>query len=37
MNQGTWYADKPDITEDNVEFFIKYLKHRKAALDREWG
>ena len=37
MNQGTWYADKPDITEDNVSFFIKYLKHRKSALDREWG
>jgi hypothetical protein len=37
MNQGTWYADKPDITEDNVSFFIKYLKHRKSTLDREWG
>ena len=37
MNQDLWYPDKPDITEDNVEFFIKYLKHRKATLDREWG
>jgi hypothetical protein len=37
MNQDTWYADKPDITEDNVDFFIKYLKHRKSTLDREWG
>lgn len=37
MNQDTWYADKPDITEDNVDFFIKYLKKRKSTLDREWG
>jgi hypothetical protein len=37
MNQDTWYADKPAITEENVSFFIKYLKHRKSALDREWG
>ena len=37
LNQNGWYADKPDITEDNVSFFIKYLKHRKATLDREWG
>ena len=36
MNQDTWYADKPDITEDNVAFFIKYLKHRKSTLDRAW-
>jgi hypothetical protein len=37
LNQEGWYADKPDITEDNLSFFIKYLKHRKATLDREWG
>ncbi|MBQ4112609.1 MAG: CotH kinase family protein [Clostridia bacterium] len=37
MNQDTWYADKPTITEDNVSFFVKYLKHRKSTLDREWG
>ena len=36
MNQDLWYPDKPDITEDNVEFFIKYLKHRKSTLDRAW-
>ena len=36
-NQDRWYADKPTITEDNVTFFIKYLKHRKTTLDREWG
>ena len=36
-NQDRWYADKPTITEDNVTFFVKYLKHRKATLDREWG
>lgn len=37
LNQDTWYADKPTITEDNVTFFIKYLKSRKYTLDREWG
>lgn len=37
LNQGTWYPEKPSITEDNVEFFITYLKHRKSTLDREWG
>lgn len=36
LNQDTWYPEKPSITEDNVEFFITYLKHRKATLDREW-
>lgn len=37
LNQDTWYPEKPTITEDNVEFFITYLKHRKSTLDREWG
>lgn len=37
MNQDLWYEAKPQITENNVEFFITYLKHRKSTLDREWG
>jgi hypothetical protein len=37
LNQDEWYERKPDITEDNVEFFIKYLKNRKNVLDRKWG
>lgn len=37
MNQDIWYEAKPQITENNVEFFITYLKHRKSTLDREWG
>ena len=37
LNQDRWYGDTPTITEDNVSFFIKYLKHRKTTLDREWG
>lgn len=37
MNQDTWYTDTPTITEDNVDFFIRYLKVRKSKLDREWG
>ena len=36
LNQTEWYEDTPTITEDNVEFFVKYLKSRKAYLDREW-
>ncbi len=37
LNQDKWYEDKPAITEDNLEFFIKYLKHRKVTLERQWG
>ena len=37
QNQERWYADKPTITEDNIEFFIRYLKARKAYLNRVWG
>ncbi|MBQ9152037.1 MAG: CotH kinase family protein [Clostridia bacterium] len=36
LNQERWYSDKPTITEDNVEFFVKYLNNRKTRLDREW-
>ena len=37
LNQDRWYSYNPTITEENVTFFIKYLKHRKSTLDREWG
>lgn len=37
MNQDRWYGDKPTITEDNLDFFIRYLKNRRTKLDREWG
>ena len=37
LNQDRWYEDKPTITEDNVDFFIRYLKARKAKLKHEWG
>ena len=37
LNQDTWYGDKPDITKDNLHFFLRYLKSRKQKLDREWG
>ena len=37
MNQDTWYGDNPDITKDNVDFFIRYLKNRRAKLKYEWG
>ena len=36
-NQDRWYSDKPTITEDNLEFFVKYLKNMKTRMDREWG
>ena len=35
-NQDRWYSDKPTITEDNLEFFVKYLKNMKTRMDREW-
>ena len=37
LNQREWYDHLPGITEDNVDFFIKYLKNRKTVLDRKWG
>jgi hypothetical protein len=37
LNQDRWYGYNPTITEGNVTFFVKYLKHRKSTLDREWG
>ena len=37
LNQNTWYADKPTITRDNVDFFLKYLRNMKTRLDRDWG
>ena len=37
LNQDRWYDHLPGITEDNVDFFIRYLKNRKAVLDRKWG
>ena len=36
MNQGKWY-DSPTLTEDNVDFFIRYLKNRRSKLKYEWG
>ena len=36
-NQDRWYSDKPTITEDNLEFFVKYLKNMQTRMDREWG
>ena len=36
LNQDRWYSDKPTITDDNVEFFVKYLKNMKIRMDREW-
>lgn len=36
-NQDRWYSDKPTITEDNLEFFVKYLENMKTRMDREWG
>ena len=37
LNQAEWYEGKPDITEDNLRFFIRYLRNRKSVLDRKWG
>ncbi len=36
LNQDAWYGDDPTLTEDNLVFFIRYLKARKATLDRQW-
>jgi hypothetical protein len=36
LNQDKWYADKPTITKDNVDFFLRYLEARKMKLDRTW-
>lgn len=36
LNQERWYKDKPDLTEDNYDFLINFLKDRKKVLDREW-
>lgn len=37
LNQDEWYGEKPAITKNNVDFFIRYLKNRKAVLDKKWG
>ena len=37
LNQDRWYSDKPTITEENIEFFVKYLRNMKTRMDREWG
>ncbi len=36
LNQERWYEDKPDLTEDNYDFLVKFLKDRKKVLDRAW-
>lgn len=36
LNQERWYADKPDLTEDNYDFLVNFLKDRKKVLDRAW-
>lgn len=37
LNQQRWYADKPDLSEDNFEFMIKFLKSRQRVLKKTWG
>lgn len=36
LNEQRWYADKQDITDDNYDFLIKFLKDRKKVLGRAW-
>lgn len=36
LNDQIWYADKDDITNQNYQFLLKFLKNRKKVLDREW-
>ncbi|MBP3666406.1 MAG: CotH kinase family protein [Clostridia bacterium] len=36
LNQDAWYGDEPTLTEENLSFFIRYLKARKAILDKRW-
>ena len=36
LNRALWYADKPDIADDNYQFLIKFLKSRRRVLDKAW-
>lgn len=37
LNQARWYSYDPDLTEDNFEFMIKFLKSRQRVLGKLWG
>ena len=37
LNQDRWYADKPDITRDNIQFLNDYLDYRREFLANEWA
>ena len=36
LNQDKWYPEKPTVTEDNIAFFLRYLKARRTYLNRVW-
>ena len=36
LNQARWYSYDPDLTEDNYEFMIKFLKSRQRVLKQVW-
>lgn len=36
LNEQRWYADKKDITDDNYQFLLKFLKSRHRVLGKEW-
>ncbi len=37
LNQARWYSYDPNLTEDNFEFMIKFLKNRQQVLRKTWG
>ena len=37
LNQARWYSFDPDLTEDNFDFLIKFLRSRQKVLKRTWG
>ncbi len=36
LNEARWYKNMPDLTEDNFEFMIKFLKSRQKVLKQAW-
>ncbi len=37
LNEQRWYANKPNLTEDNFEFMIRFFKSRQKVLEKAWG
>ena len=36
LNQARWYTYDPDLTEDNFDFMIKFLRSRQQVLGALW-